>query len=729
MSNLAAKLAYLAGTKTAIRGAIQSKGIAVPDDTPFRQYANLIGGISGGENADVSNVVNHPWYNPGTMLGGIYWTDPAVEFESIEIIDTSAGSEVVAEVAPGVQFWEPEEGAHAYLIRAKLSGGVSIGVQLPETTYTIVYIANLLSVTVPMHSDNSIVLSFDNFVSIEDASGFSISGIDDVLEFVDQPDVKTIRLKLATKHFAQSGSYTISYDPGAGNVLTNDGEAIAAIIGHTIENYADYTPANFISAQIPQAEPSTLVVVMSRPVHVEDATEFELSGTDAQITGVISDGTTIEFSLSEPVDHSDVESDIKLSFSGIGVTDDAGQEVFEFSNRPVSNNSTNQAITIQNAEVPASDAYSLVVVMQGAVTMSDASGFSLSSIDQVNLSDIGECDFDVSDGTISFTLDKPIIAGKTITLNYNGAGTLKAANNDTIKAFSVAITNNSTYNGIPSGTQARNLAVVVLGREAEAPEDITEIFNAIHQTIEMGNVANFVLGDYFNLPVSAQHPFTVAAGYDSGGAINLATNADLGANGRHISFMVVSKNGLKGKNGNDYDHVVFHSKNVLGYSGETNADGHYMEASRINTNGYLGCKMRQYLLNNMMPALAALGIPFSSEYTKAPARLISKGGSAGNPGVDTVSDKIFLPTEYEMFGNHTYSNSAAEAAANQGRLEYYDDNAKRTKYNRDNAARLYWEASPRSGNTYNFCTVNSDGSANDYGSNTAFGLAPAFCVA
>ena len=48
MGTTAEKLAYLADTKTAIKDAIISKGTDVPEGTTFRQYANLISGISTG---------------------------------------------------------------------------------------------------------------------------------------------------------------------------------------------------------------------------------------------------------------------------------------------------------------------------------------------------------------------------------------------------------------------------------------------------------------------------------------------------------------------------------------------------------------------------------------------------------------------------------------------------------------------------------------------------------
>lgn len=48
MGTTAEKLAYLSETKTEIKNAIVAKGVEVPEGTTFREYADLISGISTG---------------------------------------------------------------------------------------------------------------------------------------------------------------------------------------------------------------------------------------------------------------------------------------------------------------------------------------------------------------------------------------------------------------------------------------------------------------------------------------------------------------------------------------------------------------------------------------------------------------------------------------------------------------------------------------------------------
>jgi hypothetical protein len=734
--SLADKLGYLQETKEGMKEAIEDQGIEIPPDATFRDFVSFIGEMTV-EGREVTNVLNQPWYNPGTELGGITWDDPTSEFDHIEITDLEHPEADPVEIEPGVRRFEPPEGTHRYKIRTVFPNGTkSAGVTLPSTTYSVVYEANLVSATIPLGNPRQLVLVFDNFVSATSAAGFTVTGIADTLNFVDQPDNKTVRLQLANKVFAQGQGYSVNYD-GSGTLKQSNNVGVPAWAGYSIANYSNYSPAQFISAQIPQEEPGSLVIIMSRAVKNVDYTKFTLpNGTTAAIAGLVSPtgetaSATVHLSLDEPVDAG--ETGIRLSMQAGGAVDDYGQAVAAFSNVEVSNNSSHTAIGINSAVIPSNAPNTLQVIMEGAVRINNATsgvsappGWSLTGADQT----LGA--WSISDGTITFQLSGNVIAGKTPTVSYDGSDqTFNAVSTgDTIKAFSRSVTNNSTdAGGIPSGTSARNLGTIVLGHDPTSAAEVTQVFTMIHNTVAAGNVGNLVDGDYFHGYISSGTPFTVAAGYDSGGAINMTSNPDLGSHGKYMTWVIVGKNAWKGKNGVTYDHVAIQSKNVLGYSSESNANGHYMNPTDTNAGGYKECKGRQYLLNNMLPALQALGVPFNEEWMKAPPRLVSKGGTASNPGADTITDKLFLPTEYEMFGSNTYSNNNAEAPANQGRLTYYADNNSRIKYNKDNSARYYWEASPYSGSTYYFCVVDSGGGANDSSASTAYGFAPALCVA
>jgi hypothetical protein len=274
---------------------------------------------------------------------------------------------------------------------------------------------------------------------------------------------------------------------------------------------------------------------------------------------------------------------------------------------------------------------------------------------------------------------------------------------------------------IPAHSVAIDLAAA-LGYSNPSAADTREVFEAVSDLVRSGGAGNFVDGDWIDLPF-----LNVAAGYETGGEITLTRDMVVGGVPM-TRFIIAGKNFMTGKNGNTRASVAFQSYHCLGYSGVTGTDGHYMEKTNINTNGYLGCQMRLYLINNMKNALISAGVPVDSDIIYGPARRVSKGGSSP-AGYDTIEDKVFLPTEYEMFGTRTYSDATQEAAEYQGRLEYYDSDTKRVKKTKDGTARIYWLASPYSGSAALFCAVFSSGAAYDSNASYVYGVAPAFCVA
>jgi hypothetical protein len=109
---------------------------------------------------------------------------------------------------------------------------------------------------------------------------------------------------------------------------------------------------------------------------------------------------------------------------------------------------------------------------------------------------------------------------------------------------------------------------------------------------------------------------------------------------------------------------------------------------------------------------------------------VTEGGKAAT-GADLIEDKLWLPTEWEMFGEEYYSNHYYETAANQAQFEYYTSNTRRIKYTA--ASRFndtsYLVASPCPVNDTDFCAVGTAGKAIiSTASGDVGGCAPAFCV-
>jgi hypothetical protein len=141
--------------------------------------------------------------------------------------------------------------------------------------------------------------------------------------------------------------------------------------------------------------------------------------------------------------------------------------------------------------------------------------------------------------------------------------------------------------------------------------------------------------------------------------------------------------------------------------------------------------MRKYLVpvegdgGNFLAGLVSAGVPDGVLW--APARVLAKGQN--NTGVATLRDKLWLPTEREMFGKRTYS-ATSETEQNQARLEYYDTpgwGSLHVKYYLQATADWYWGSSPYFNDSIAFC-YDFVGYSNRAVASTPGGVVPAFCV-
>ncbi|GHV66897.1 hypothetical protein AGMMS49928_02710 [Spirochaetia bacterium] len=252
--------------------------------------------------------------------------------------------------------------------------------------------------------------------------------------------------------------------------------------------------------------------------------------------------------------------------------------------------------------------------------------------------------------------------------------------------------------------------------------NVMAAFNAIHEFLQTCNGkpnradvirSRIVTGDYLDLP-----SLTVQA--DAGGGGFSAVNTSLGEHGTLLRLIVVGVDSFTKTNSNAPAHVVFQFQNV--------PVSHRMNPTNTNAGGYAKSEMRSYLTSKFLPGLAAAGLPESIIW--APTRCISNGGEGGT-AADALADKLWLPTEWELHGSNSWSNKKYETAQNQARLEFYESNAKRIKYNLENNGNYgmwYWEASPYSSSAANLAIIDFFGFANNLHASSVVGCAPAFCV-
>ena len=156
-------------------------------------------------------------------------------------------------------------------------------------------------------------------------------------------------------------------------------------------------------------------------------------------------------------------------------------------------------------------------------------------------------------------------------------------------------------------------------------------------------------------------------------------------------------------------------------NGSNDTERGYMNSSVTNSGGWKSCVRRTWCNNVYFSALPSAW--------QSMVKTVNKKTSVGNnqSTIETVQDKIFLAAEIEIFGSTAYS------FAGEGTQYQYYKNAtanryKMPKWSSSNVSNIYWERSPRSGNTNAFCAVGNDGGAYRYNANSAVGVAPCLCI-
>ena len=144
-----------------------------------------------------------------------------------------------------------------------------------------------------------------------------------------------------------------------------------------------------------------------------------------------------------------------------------------------------------------------------------------------------------------------------------------------------------------------------------------------------------------------------------------------------------------------------------------------MNSSNTNSGGWTSCAMR----STHLPAILALMPTEVQNGIRAVNKLTSAGSQSAT--INTTADKLFLPSEIEIYGSTNFSKSGEGTQYN-----YYEARSKVKKYNGSYA--IWWERSPYGSDSMKFCDAASDYEDNyaypsyDYASLTR-GVAFAFC--
>lgn len=145
------------------------------------------------------------------------------------------------------------------------------------------------------------------------------------------------------------------------------------------------------------------------------------------------------------------------------------------------------------------------------------------------------------------------------------------------------------------------------------------------------------------------------------------------------------------------------------------ADRKVMNSSNTNSGGWKNSAMR----TTHLPAILALMPTEVQNGIREVSKKASVGGASST--IETVSDKLFLLSEVEIFGSTTYS-----AAGEGTQYDYYKAGNSKVK-NRNGSAAGWWGRSPYAGDSTFFCVVRNKGNEGLGDASRAYGVAFGFC--
>ena len=140
-----------------------------------------------------------------------------------------------------------------------------------------------------------------------------------------------------------------------------------------------------------------------------------------------------------------------------------------------------------------------------------------------------------------------------------------------------------------------------------------------------------------------------------------------------------------------------------------------MNSSDTNSGGWKNSAMR----TTHLPAILALMPTEVQNGIREVSKKASVGGASST--IETVSDKLFLLSEVEIFGSTSYS-----AAGEGTQYDYYKAGNSKVK-KRNGSAADWWERSPYASGSTRFCLVVSNGNADYHYASIAGGVAFGFC--
>jgi len=157
---------------------------------------------------------------------------------------------------------------------------------------------------------------------------------------------------------------------------------------------------------------------------------------------------------------------------------------------------------------------------------------------------------------------------------------------------------------------------------------------------------------------------------------------------------------------------------VVGLKHSLNENG-YMNRTNTNAGSWESCARRTWCNNVFRMAIPETLRGIFKQFKTVTA------SENNSDTLKTSLDYFALFAEKEVFGTNTYSRAAEANALKQ--IKYYEVSANRIK-NVNGSAAIWWERSPSSNYSYNFCIVNIYGNAGSNFASDAGGVASFGCI-
>ena len=242
----------------------------------------------------------------------------------------------------------------------------------------------------------------------------------------------------------------------------------------------------------------------------------------------------------------------------------------------------------------------------------------------------------------------------------------------------------------------------ISGLSSIEPAKLTILSQAISNNGDITSETNTVYVDYKTTHVK----------------IDIGNQVTIALNGTNYIFDVIGFNHDALTNANAYGKATATGKAGITFQMHDLFATYYpMNSSNTNSGGWKNSAMRTSTMATMKNYL-----PSAWQTVIKPVNKASGTGGGSSSGTETVSDSCFLLAEIEIFGSTNYSVSGEGT-----QYAYYKADNSKVK-NMSGSASHWYERSPRSGYTQDFCMVSKYGDAAASNGTLRPGIAFGFCV-